>query len=104
MRLKDKVAIVTGGASGIGLATVKTFVREGAKVALWDVSDKGIEIANQLVKEGHQVVFTKVSVGDRDQVFKATTDTVKHFGRIDILINNAGITKDRTLLKMSVEE
>ena len=104
MRLNNKIAIVTGGASGIGLATVNTFVREGAKVALWDVSEKGEAIASELVKAGHDVVFTKVSVGNRDQVFKATADTAKHFGRIDILINNAGITKDRTLLKMSVEE
>ncbi|HRI78097.1 MAG TPA: 3-oxoacyl-ACP reductase FabG [Cyclobacteriaceae bacterium] len=104
MRLKDKVAIITGGASGIGLATVNTFVREGAKVALWDVSPKGEEVASQLNKAGHHVWFTKVSVRDREQVMKATADTAKAFGRIDILINNAGITKDRTLLKMSIEE
>lgn len=104
MRLKDKVAIITGGAGGIGLATVRAFVREGAKVALWDLSDKGAEVAQELTKAGHSVTFTKVSVGDQEQVQKATEATAKQFGRIDILINNAGITKDRTLLKMSKEE
>lgn len=104
MRLKDKVAIITGGAGGIGLATVKAFVREGAKVALWDLSGKGAGIALELTRAGHQVTFTKVSVGNKDQVQKATDATAKQFGRIDILINNAGITKDRTLLKMSKEE
>jgi 3-oxoacyl-[acyl-carrier protein] reductase len=104
MRLKDKIAIITGGASGIGLATVKTFVREGAKVIIWDMSDKGTSVADQLTKEGNTVSFQKVSVADKDQVVKATDAAVKKFGRIDILINNAGITKDRTLLKMSKEE
>ncbi len=104
MRLKEKIAIVTGGAAGIGLATVKAFVEEGASVAMWDVSDKGAGIAEELVKAGHRVTFTKVSVTDNDQVLRATETAAKTFGRIDILINNAGITKDRTLLKMSREE
>ena len=104
MRLKDKVAIVTGGASGIGRATVQAFVREGARVSLWDLSDSGAEVAQELTKAGHDVTFTKVSVADKESVQRATDDTAKRFGRIDILINNAGITKDRTLLKMSKEE
>jgi 3-oxoacyl-[acyl-carrier protein] reductase len=104
MRLKNRVAIVTGGASGIGLATVHAFVREGASVALWDLSEKGEEVAQTLTKAGHKVVFTKVSTTNMEEVKKATELVKKQFGRIDILINNAGITKDRTLLKMSKEE
>jgi 3-oxoacyl-[acyl-carrier protein] reductase len=104
MRLKNKVAVITGGASGIGLATVNAFVREGAHVALWDLSEKGNVIAGELTRAGHRVVFTKVSVSDNEQVLKAAQSARKEFGRIDILINNAGITKDRTLLKMSKEE
>ena len=104
MRLKDKIAIITGGASGIGLATVHAFVREGAKISLWDLSEKGAEVASELTKAGHAVTFSKVSVTDQEQVITATQATKKQFGRIDILINNAGITKDRTLLKMSKQE
>lgn len=104
MRLKSKVAVVTGGAAGIGLATVSAFAREGANVALWDVADRGAAVAEALTKEGHSVTFTKVSVTNNDQVVAAMAAVAKHFGRIDILINNAGITKDRTLLKMSREE
>ena len=104
MRLKNKIAIVTGGAGGIGLATVQAFVREGAAVALWDVSDKGAAVADELTKAGHRVTFTKVTVTDMDQVKRATEAAAKQFGRIDILINNAGITKDRTILKMSKAE
>jgi len=104
MRLKDKIAIVTGGASGIGLATVQAFIREGARVAIWDLSEKGKALAEQLAKAGHDVTFTKVSVANQEEVIKATQAAHQHFGRIDILINNAGITKDRTLLKMSKQE
>jgi len=104
MRLKDKVALITGGANGIGLATTERFAKEGAKIILWDVSDKGNEVAARLTSEGYEVIFQKVSVTDEDEVQKAVADAHQHFGRIDILINNAGITKDRTLLKMSKQE
>ena len=104
MRLKDKVALITGGANGIGLATTERFAKEGAKIILWDVSDKGNEVASRLTSEGYEVIFQKVSVTDEDEVQKAVADAHQHLGRIDILINNAGITKDRTLLKMSKQE
>jgi len=104
MRLKDKIALITGGANGIGLATTERFVKEGAKVVLWDVSDKGKDVAAQLTKDGYQIVFNKVSVSDTDDVQRAMGEALQQFGRIDILINNAGITRDRTLLKMSRKE
>jgi 3-oxoacyl-[acyl-carrier protein] reductase len=104
MRLKDKIALITGGANGIGLATAERFVREGAKVILWDVSAKGAEVAERLRKGGYEVIFKKVSVTDQGEVVAAVAEAREHYGRIDILINNAGITKDRTLLKMSKQE
>jgi 3-oxoacyl-[acyl-carrier protein] reductase len=104
MRLKNKIALITGGANGIGLATATRFVKEGANVILWDVTDKGNEVAKELTKGGHEVIFKKISVTNEAEVQAATAEAHKHFGRIDILINNAGITRDRTLLKMSKQE
>lgn len=104
MRLKGKIALITGGANGIGLATAQRFAKEGAKVILWDVTDKGNKVVEDLKKEGCDAIFKKVSVTDESQVQKSTAEALEHFGRIDILINNAGITRDRTLLKMSKQE
>jgi 3-oxoacyl-[acyl-carrier protein] reductase len=104
MRLKDKIALITGGANGIGLATTERFAKEGAKIILWDVSDKGNDVLERLKQEGYEAIFKKVSVTNTDEVQQAVAEAREHFGRIDILINNAGITRDRTLLKMSKQE
>ena len=104
MRLKDKIALITGGANGIGLATVTRFAKEGAKIILWDVSDQGKKVVDELIKEGHKAVFKRISVVNATDVQGAVAEAHDQFGRIDILINNAGITRDRTLLKMSKQE
>lgn len=104
MRLKDKIALITGAANGIGLATAERFAKEGAKVILWDLTDKGGQVVSQFKKQGYEAIFQRLSVTDIDKVQNAVAEAHKHYGRIDILINNAGITKDRTLLKMSKQE
>jgi 3-oxoacyl-[acyl-carrier protein] reductase len=104
MRLKDRIALITGGANGIGLATAERFAREGAKIILWDLSGQGSDAVERLKKEGHEAIFKKITVTDMVEVQNAVTEAHNHFGRIDILINNAGITRDRTLLKMSKQE
>ncbi|MFC2139345.1 3-oxoacyl-ACP reductase FabG [Bacteroidota bacterium] len=104
-RLENKVAIVTGGAQGIGEATVEKFTSEGAKVAILDIDEnKGNELSTKLKSEGFDVEFFKVNVGDLNDVKSAVEKVVEKFGTVDILINNAGITRDSTLKKMTQEQ
>lgn len=103
-RLKDKVAIVTGGSQGIGKAIVKQFLEEGAQVALWDIDPaKGEETAAEFKVLGEVHVY-KVDVSDWEQVEATMAKTHADHGRIDVLVNNAGITQDSSLKKMSLEQ
>lgn len=93
MRLKDKVAIITGAASGLGLADARLFAVEGAAVILTDVvDDAGQAMADELAAQGHRAVFVKHDVTDPSQWDEVTRRALSHFGRIDILVNNAGIS------------
>ncbi|HEX7344782.1 MAG TPA: SDR family NAD(P)-dependent oxidoreductase, partial [bacterium] len=97
--LNGKIAWITGAGSGIGEATAKRFAREGAKVALTDLHPEGIARVASEIGGG---VFTAVAdVSNRDQVQAAAKGIVEKFGRLDILIANAGVTKDGLALKMS---
>jgi 3-oxoacyl-[acyl-carrier protein] reductase len=103
--LEGKVAIITGGSRGIGRATATLLAQHGAKVLLWDVLEKeGEELVGQLRKQGAGAAFYKVDVAKREQVDEAVRQGVESFGRIDILINNAGITRDASLLKMKPDD
>ena len=104
MRLQNKISVITGGASGIGLATANLFAKEGATVIIWDVDEIGKDEATRLTSAGFQVSFMKVSVADKSAVQQATELLIKQYSRIDILINNAGITRDKTLLKMEQDD
>ncbi|MCM3723180.1 3-oxoacyl-ACP reductase FabG [Solibacillus isronensis] len=102
MRLENKVAIITGGAGGIGLAAVKRFLEEGAKVAIVDYDkQQGEKIEAEL---GENVAFFAVDVSKLADVKEMIEQVVDRCGKIDILINNAGITRDATLVKMSEED
>lgn len=98
MRLSGKVAMITGGAAGIGKATAQVFAREGAKVVICDVSE---ELGSALVKElGPDAQFNKVDVCNRAEVQQWVDGVVDRFGKVDILVNNAGITRDAQFIKM----
>jgi 3-oxoacyl-[acyl-carrier protein] reductase len=104
-RLQDKVALITGGAQGIGKATAIAFTKEGAKVVIADMDEaKGEALAAELVAQGHEAIFCKLNVADRAQAQHAADATVAKFGQIDILVNNAGITRDASMMKMTEEQ
>lgn len=93
-----KVALVTGGASGIGKACVKTFSDGGAKVAVVDLNpDLGNELVDSINKDGGDAIFLKVNVADPVAVEKMVADIVARFGRLDFAVNNAGIAGEQNL-------
>ena len=97
MLLTDKVAIITGGAAGIGKATALKFIQEGAKVIICDVNEQA---GNAFVEEtGGAIRFDKVDVTNRQAVQTWIDDVVAQFGHIDVLVNNAGITRDAQFVK-----
>lgn len=98
MCMKDKVVLITGGAAGIGKATALRFAEEGAKVVICDVNE---QVGQATVKElGEGAAFYKVNVASREDVQKWIDEVVARFGRIDVLVNNAGILRDGQLIKM----
>lgn len=105
MRLKDRVAFITGASRGIGKATARRFAQEGAKVCMTDIDEAGVHAsANELEKEGLTVFAVRVDVTDRSQVEAAVEETVNRYGRLDILVNNAGVIRDNLLFKMTDED
>ena len=105
MRLKDKVAVVTGAAQGIGLAIAERFSREGAKVAIGDINaEKGFAAAAKLKAGGAKAVFHEGDVGYRAQAEALIARAAAEFGRVDILVNNAGITHNADFLDVTEED
>ena len=97
-RLKDKVAIITGAAKGIGFATAKRFAEEGAKVMIADISMEAVKTAAAQIPNAEAFV---VNVTDQASIQIALDQILERHGQIDILINNAGITQDARLIKMT---
>jgi len=98
MRLKDKVCIVTGGAAGIGRATAERFAEEGATVILGYVNEEQGQAAAEAI--GPAAAFVRVNVADRQAVGEFVDDVVAKYGRINVLVNNAGVLRDGTLVKV----
>jgi 3-oxoacyl-[acyl-carrier protein] reductase len=100
-RLQDKVAIITGAANGIGLEAAKTFLKEGAKVVLADFDEAtGKQREQELKDSGYDCLFVQVNVADRSSVDAMVQSVIDQYGKINILINNAGITRDGMLSKL----
>ncbi|MFL9925240.1 SDR family oxidoreductase [Herbaspirillum lusitanum] len=106
MRLKDKVAIVTGGGSGFGEGIAKTYAREGARVMVADISETGgLRVVEEIKKAGGQAEFVKTDVSKRADMDAMLAATLKAFGGCDIVVNNAGTThRNRPMLEVTEEE
>ncbi len=99
MELKEQVAIVTGGAKGIGAATAALFAQQGARVTVVDVDLAAAEAtAKEIVRNGGQAIARRCDVSKRAEVDAVVDETVAHFGQLDIIVNNAGIARDATAL------
>ncbi|TET44468.1 3-oxoacyl-[acyl-carrier-protein] reductase [candidate division TA06 bacterium] len=102
MRLKEKVSVVTGAAKGIGREIALRFAQEGADVAAWDVETDEMEsLKTEIEGKGRRFLGLQVDVSDFDTVKTAVENVLDGFSRIDILINNAGITRDNLIIRMS---
>lgn len=103
MRFQSKVVIVTGGASGIGEATVRLFAKEGARVVIADFSDRGQAVSDELRAAGFEALFVKTDVTKEQDVANMVEQTVKQYGRVDILFANAGIAHDAPADQLSMD-
>lgn len=101
MRLKNKVALITGGADGIGKATALRFVEEGARVGICDINE---QMGRELAASNSNIDFSEVDITDRAAVQEWVEDAHREYGQIDILINNAGVLRDGLLVKVKDNE
>lgn len=104
--LKDKIAIVTGGARGIGFAIVKEFLNDGADVVIFDkvFPQDFNEKVNELKNSGRKVIAKEIDIVNTEATGKAVDEVASELGKLDILVNNAGITRDRLMARMSEED
>lgn len=101
MRLENKVAIITGAAQGIGFGIAEAFAEEGAKIVLADVNEKqGMAAAEKL----KNAAFVGCDVGNREQACRLVEETVNHYGRVDVCVNNAGILRTGDVLEISEDD
>ncbi len=106
MKLKDKVAVVTGGARGIGAAIASHLAQEGAKVVVTDIApeENATAVLNNIREIGGEAKYFKGDVSSFEDAQKTIDFAVTNFGTVDIMVNNAGITRDNLLLRMSEKD
>ncbi|MFZ3059626.1 MAG: 3-oxoacyl-ACP reductase FabG [Candidatus Methanoperedens sp.] len=104
MRLENKVVIITGAGSGIGKETALLFAKEGAKVVVADMNERAGEETVADIKKNGEGFFVKLDVSNREQAKQMVKITLEKYGKIDVLINNAGIVQDAFLSKMTEEQ
>jgi 3-oxoacyl-(acyl-carrier-protein) reductase len=102
LELKNKVVLVTGAARGIGRTIALEFAKEGANVVVNDIMD-GTPVAEEIKQMGREVIFLKANIADMREAEQLADKAVEKFGRIDVWINNAGITRDALIHKMTEE-
>lgn len=103
MRFQDKVVVVTGGAKGIGRAVCRAFANEGAKVVIADNDDKaGLENEGFIKAQNGDSIFIKTNISDESSIKNLFTEVIRKYGNVDILINNAGISKFANMLETDV--
>ena len=105
-RLKDRIAIVTGASRGIGRAIALQFAKDGAKVVVNYRSSEteASEVAQAIEELGSAALLVQADVGDRPQAHRLVDSVIEQWGGVDVLVNNAGITRDRTILKLADED
>jgi 3-oxoacyl-[acyl-carrier protein] reductase len=104
MRLKNKVALITGGLNGLGREAALVFAAEGARVAICDLAPEGHQLTEMIAAQNAEAHYVACDVSDFDAVTSMVAAVLSRFHTIDILINNAGITRDATLMKMTPEQ
>ena len=104
MKLKGKVAIITGAGVGIGEATALLFAREGASVCVNSVSESGLKVVKKINKAGGEALWVRCDVSREDDAKNIIDETIKAFGRLDILFNNAGIVAQGSVETCSIDD
>jgi len=104
MRLEKKVVLITGASGGIGESLALSFAQEGTDLILWDIIEPKIALLDKIKNFSREVLFQKVDMTKMEEVGKAMGENCEKLKRLDVLINNAGITRDNLLLRMSEED